>query len=91
MQQLRAGLPPGLRYIGLFQFNIEDPLQVISLGFPMVRVARIEDRYFSVKQLPNCAIQIEEWPHQRTQYNVTEWLEWFDCEHAEWRNPTEFL
>jgi hypothetical protein len=90
-QQLRPGLPPGLRFIGLFQFNIENVTQVITLGFPMVRIARIEDSYYTVKQNSCSGIQIEEWPHLRTQYNVPEWLEWYDCQHAEWRDPTEFL
>lgn len=57
----------------------------------MVRLARIEDSYYTVKQTPAANVQVEEWPKSRTQYNVTEWLEWFDCEHAEWRDPTDFL
>ena len=90
-QQLRPGLPPGLRYVGLFQFNIESVVQVLSVGFPMVRIARIEDNYYSVQQTPNGTIKVEEWPHSRTQYNVTEWLEWYDCQYAQWLDPTEFL
>ena len=75
----------------MFQFHIEDVAEVIRHGFPMVRLARIEDSYFTVKQSAAGSVQVEEWPKSRTQYNVTEWLEWFDCEHAEWRDPTEFL
>lgn len=94
VSQLRAGLPPGLRYIGLFQFQVEDVLEVVRAGFPMVRVARVEDRYYTVRQGPGPAgapLAVEEWPKSRTQHNAAEWLEWFDCMHAEWQDPTEFL
>ncbi|GJE98678.1 hypothetical protein PsYK624_149130 [Phanerochaete sordida] len=91
VSQLRAGLPPGLRFIGLFQFQVEDVPEVVRAGFPMVRVARIEDSYYTVRSSPAGAVSVEEWPKSRTQYNVAEWLEWFDCKNAEWQDPTEFL
>ncbi|KIP12194.1 hypothetical protein PHLGIDRAFT_124352 [Phlebiopsis gigantea 11061_1 CR5-6] len=91
VSQLRAGLPPALRFVGLFQFHIEDVAEVVRLGFPMVRVARVEDSYYSVKTTPAGAVHVEEWSKARTQYSAAEWLEWYDCEHAEWRDPTEFL
>lgn len=56
----------------------------------MVRLARVEENYYTVTRTPN-GTAVEEWPKNRTKYNVTEWLEWFDCKHAEWRDPTEFL
>lgn len=92
-QQLRAGLPPGLRFIGLFQFQVEDVAEVVRVGFPMVRLARVEDAYYTVIQQPGAAgaVTVEEWPKSRTRYNVTEWLEWYDCAGAEWRDPAEFL
>jgi hypothetical protein len=89
-QQLRPGLPPGLRFIGLSSFHIEDVTAVIQTSFPMVCLARVEDTYYSVKRTPN-GVQVEEWPTDRMRYHPTDWLEWYGCEHAEWRNPTEFF
>ncbi len=91
IQQLRPGLPPGLKFIGLSQFHIDDVAAVIQHGFPMVRLARIDDAYYTVKHTADGMVSVEEWPKGRTQYSSTEWLEWFECEHAEWRDPTEFL
>ncbi|KAI8996252.1 hypothetical protein BD414DRAFT_512690 [Trametes punicea] len=90
VSQLRAGLPPGLKYIGLSHFHIEDPAEVIEQGFPMVRVARIDDDYYTVERL-NGKIQLDEWPKGRTQYNARDWLECYGCGEAEWRDPTQFL
>ncbi|KAJ3553142.1 hypothetical protein NM688_g3774 [Phlebia brevispora] len=64
---------------------------VIQHGFPMVRLARIDDAYFNVRHKEDGSVEVEEWPKGRTRYNLTEWLEWFECEHAEWRDPSEFL
>lgn len=83
-------MPPGLRFIGLAQFHVDDVTSVIENGFPMVRLARIDDMYYSVKYTDN-GVELEEWPKDRVHYNLTEWLEWYGCEHAEWRDPTEFL
>ena len=91
IQQLRPGLPPGLKFIGLSQFHIDDVAAVIQHGFPMVRLARIDDVYYTVRHGDAGAVSVEEWPKARTQYQLAEWLEWFECEHAEWRDPTEFL
>ncbi|KAI0087530.1 hypothetical protein BDY19DRAFT_1042317 [Irpex rosettiformis] len=88
--QLRAGLPPGLRFIGLSSFHIEDVTSIIQHGFPKVCLARIENTYYTVKQSPN-GVHIDEWPKDRMRYHSTDWLEWYGCEHAEWRNPTEFF
>ncbi|KAH9917354.1 hypothetical protein B0H21DRAFT_824468 [Amylocystis lapponica] len=89
VSQLRAGLPPGLRFIGLTHFQIEDPTAVVE-HFPTVRVARIDDNYYTVKREHGKA-QLEEWPMARMQHNVKEWLECYGCEDAEWRHPEEFL
>ena len=56
----------------------------------MVRLARIDDVYYTVRHGDGGAIAVEEWPKARMQYQLAEWLEWFECEHAEWRDPTEF-
>ncbi|KAI0633147.1 hypothetical protein C8Q77DRAFT_1218476 [Trametes polyzona] len=90
VSQLRAGLPPQLKYIGLSQFHIEDPVAVIEQGFPMVRIARIDDHYYTVARA-NGQIQMDEWPKSRTQFNAREWLACYGCEEAEWRDPTQFL
>ncbi|KAI0683290.1 hypothetical protein BC835DRAFT_1395904 [Cytidiella melzeri] len=101
--QLRAGLPPGLRFIGLSSFRVEDVASVIRNGFPMVCLARVDDRYYSVRRNNNhpssktnnnnnnSGVEIEEWPQDRIRYHSTDWLEWYGCEHAEWRDPTQFF
>lgn len=71
----------------------------------MVRVARIEDTFYTVDRAEAAkgvngvvkgegqggeVVHVEEWPKSRALYHSAEWLEWYGCEHAEWRNPTEF-
>ncbi|KAI9058653.1 hypothetical protein FKP32DRAFT_1596960 [Trametes sanguinea] len=90
VSQLRAGLPPQLKYIGLSQFHIEDRVAVIEQGFPMVRIAHIDDDYYTVERVGG-QLQLAEWPKGRTQYNARDWLECYGCEEAEWRDPTQFL
>ncbi|KAI0937970.1 hypothetical protein AcW1_002363 [Taiwanofungus camphoratus] len=89
VSQLRPGLPPSLRFIGLSQFDIREPHKVVEHGFPMVRVARIDDDFYTVSQV-NGEVQLDEWPAAKTQYNVKEWLESYECGDAEWRHPAEF-
>ncbi|KAJ8469910.1 hypothetical protein ONZ51_g8677 [Trametes cubensis] len=91
VSQLRAGLPPPLKYIGLRNFHIEDATAVIEQGFPMVRVARIDDDYYTVARAAAGQLLLEEWPKGRTQYNARDWLECYGCGEAEWRDPTQFL
>ena len=83
-------MPPQLRYIDLSHFHVDDATSVIEQGFPMVQVARLDDEYYTVSKIGG-KVHLEEWPKGRTQYQLTEWLEWYECEHAEWRDPTEFL
>ncbi|KAI0791127.1 hypothetical protein C8Q75DRAFT_716245 [Abortiporus biennis] len=90
VSQLRPGLPPDLKFVGIAQSQIDDVNAVIEQGFPNVRLARIDDDYYTVNRTAN-GIQIEEWPKGRTQYNAAEWLESYGCEDAEWRDPAEFL
>jgi len=90
VSQLRQGLPPSLKFIGIMQSQIEDIPSVIEHGFPTVRLARIDDDYYTVHHA-NGQVQVEEWPKGRTRYNAAEWLEWYQCEDAEWKNPSEFL
>ncbi|CAL1698561.1 unnamed protein product [Somion occarium] len=94
VSQLRPGLPPSLKFIGIFQSQIDDVAAVIEHGFPTVRLARIDEDYYTVTRPAAPAsgqVKLEEWPKARTRYNAKEWLEWFECEDAEWRDPTEFL
>ncbi|KAH9911772.1 uncharacterized protein BXZ73DRAFT_93322 [Epithele typhae] len=91
VSQLRAGMPPQLRYIGLSQFrDVEDVAQVVEQGFPMVRVARFDDDFYTVSRQGGKTV-LEEWPKGRTLYNARDWLECFGCAEAEWRDPTQFL
>ncbi|TBU54938.1 hypothetical protein BD310DRAFT_969499 [Dichomitus squalens] len=90
VSQLRAGMPPHLRYIGLSHFDVDDAQAVIEQGFPMVSVARIDDDYYTVSK-KNGIVKLEEWPKGRTQYNARDWLECYGCNEAEWRDPTQFL
>ena len=83
-------MPPRLRYIGLSHFHVEDATTIIEQGFPMVRVARIDDDYYTVAKVGGKVI-LEEWPKGRTQYNAREWLECYGCSEAEWRDSTQFL
>ncbi|KAI0673254.1 hypothetical protein C8Q78DRAFT_1077528 [Trametes maxima] len=91
VSQLRAGLPPRLKYIGLTHFHVEDARSVIEQGFPMVRIARIDDDYYTVARGNGGTVQLDEWPKGRTQYNARDWLDCYGCAEAEWRDPTQFL
>jgi len=90
VSQLRAGLPPDLKFIGFSQTRIADLPKVIEQGFPTVRLARVEDDYYTVSRDMNGAVVTEEWPKGRTRYNSKEWLECYDCADCEWRSPSEF-
>ena len=83
-------MPPQLRYIGLTSFHVEDAAHVIEQGFPMVRVARIDDDYYAVERQGG-RLLLEEWPKGRTAYNARDWLACAGCADAEWRDPTQFL
>ena len=83
-------MPPQLRFIGLSQFHVEDATAVVEQGFPMVRVARIDEEYYTVTKAGGKML-LEEWPKGRTQFNARDWLECYWCGEAEWRDPTQFL
>jgi hypothetical protein len=97
-QQLRQGIPPDLRFIGLSDINVRNPSTIVEHGFPMVRVVRIEDNYWTVskKSVPGsnpsatAGIEMELWPKRRALYHATEWLEWLGCEDAMIRDPSAF-
>ncbi|CCM02058.1 uncharacterized protein FIBRA_04134 [Fibroporia radiculosa] len=88
--QLRAGLPPGLRFIGLSQIDVPDVRAVVEQGFPMVHVACIDENYYTVVRIDG-QLKVTAWPEMRGHPHVREWLETQGCEDAEWRHPTEFL
>ncbi|GBE86830.1 hypothetical protein BKA93DRAFT_788175 [Sparassis latifolia] len=90
VSQLRPGLPPSLHFIGLTHFSAEDVTAVIETGFPMVRVARVGDNYYTVSRLDG-KFELDEWPASRSPCKVNEWLDYYGCKDAEWRSPAEFL
>ncbi|KJA14997.1 hypothetical protein HYPSUDRAFT_59046 [Hypholoma sublateritium FD-334 SS-4] len=48
LAQLRHGVPPDLRFIGLSELPVRAPALVVEHGFPMVRVLRIGGDYWTV-------------------------------------------
>lgn len=88
---MRPGLPPNLRFVGLAQFSVTDPAAVVEAGFPSVRVARIDEDYYTVERFEDGAVRLQAWPEARGHWNVREWLQSYGCEDAEWRHPSEFL
>ncbi|KAF5376638.1 hypothetical protein D9615_007873 [Tricholomella constricta] len=92
LEQLRAGIPHTLRYVGLPDLL---PLRNISVvvghGFPMVRVVRVGNSYFSVARAEDGAVrELEPCPKRTVAYHCAEWLEWRGCEDACSWDPSEF-
>ncbi|KAI0341137.1 hypothetical protein BDW22DRAFT_1359361 [Trametopsis cervina] len=87
ISQLRDGLPPNLRFIGL-SFLVGSVVEVITHVFPMVRVARVRDKFYTVHSTVAHGVEVEEWPQSRAVHHAGEWLERFGCEHP-WGNPME--
>ncbi|KAJ3999504.1 hypothetical protein F5050DRAFT_929011 [Lentinula boryana] len=48
LTQLRPGIPSGLLFITLADFPLPFPAQVVENGFPMVRLIRMGNNYFTV-------------------------------------------
>ncbi|KAJ3776583.1 hypothetical protein FB446DRAFT_285085 [Lentinula raphanica] len=56
LTQLRPGIPTGLLFITLADFPLPFPAQVVENGFPMVRLIRMGNNYFTVlNNLPGYA------------------------------------
>ncbi|KZT68584.1 hypothetical protein DAEQUDRAFT_671217 [Daedalea quercina L-15889] len=91
VSQMRPGLPPNMRFIGLSQFNVTDVAEVVEAGFPSVRVVRIDDDYYTLERFEDGTVRMQAWPEARGHRNVREWLQSYGCEDAEWRHPSEFL
>ncbi|KAH9834599.1 uncharacterized protein C8Q71DRAFT_797831 [Rhodofomes roseus] len=91
VSQMRPGLPPNLSFMGLSQFEVKDVAAVVEAGFPMVRVVRVDDDYYTVERLEDGRVKMQAWPEARGHWNIREWLQSYGCEDAEWRHPSEFL
>ncbi|TFK61014.1 hypothetical protein BDN72DRAFT_485629 [Pluteus cervinus] len=50
LNQLKVGVPPTLRYVGLLDCPIRNVSTVIEAGFPMVAVVRLGQNYWTVKK-----------------------------------------
>lgn len=48
LNALRHGVPPNLKFIGLSDLNIRHAAEIVDRGFPMVRVVRIGQNYWTV-------------------------------------------
>ncbi|KAG7086398.1 hypothetical protein E1B28_002353 [Marasmius oreades] len=46
--QLRPGIPASLVYVGLMDSPLRSPAQIIEQGFPMVKLLRLENTYWTV-------------------------------------------
>ncbi|KAK0216415.1 hypothetical protein IW262DRAFT_1400103 [Armillaria fumosa] len=91
MRDLRVGVPPGLRFIGLDTSGMGtgEVAGIVEQGFPMVRVVRVGSTYWTVHRKKKSGrkgedggFELERWPVRRGRYHVSEWLEWFGCEDA---------
>jgi hypothetical protein len=54
---------------------------VVLAGFPMVRLIRVRDAFWTVTRTDDGGItDLEPWPWNRVRYHTAEWLEWLGCE-----------
>ncbi|KAJ7185689.1 hypothetical protein C8R46DRAFT_1288730 [Mycena filopes] len=81
--QIRAGIPPTLRYVGLPDFPSRGARVAVEHGFPMVRVVWLggnaywrvlRDGSGGVTDILPCA--------HKSEGAAREWLEWMGCEDA---------
>ncbi|KII89436.1 hypothetical protein PLICRDRAFT_160809 [Plicaturopsis crispa FD-325 SS-3] len=79
LNQLRAGLPPGLRYVTLKSLSCSNVSEIVEEGFPMARLLRCGDQYWTITRKNDGRAELEQWPKRRVDYHATEWLEWLDC------------
>ncbi|KAF9529942.1 hypothetical protein CPB83DRAFT_851864 [Crepidotus variabilis] len=96
LNQLRHGVPPTLRFIGLSDINVRSASAVVEHGFPMVRVVRVGNNYWTANRNQHAGsnapgLEMEQWPKRRVQYHAIEWLEWLGCEDATLWDPSAFL
>ncbi|KAJ6558077.1 hypothetical protein B0H19DRAFT_1028677 [Mycena capillaripes] len=82
LDQLRAGIPPSLRYVGLPDFPARSARAAVEHGFPMVRAARLAGAYWRVVHNADGGVaDVYQWPH-KGDGAAREWLEWLGCEDA---------
>ncbi|KDQ56125.1 hypothetical protein JAAARDRAFT_133166 [Jaapia argillacea MUCL 33604] len=91
LSQMKPGVPPALRLIGFPKFAVSDVIDLVDRGFPMVRIVRVGDGYWTVVRKPDGTFKdMEEWPRRRAKYNAPEMLEWLGCEDALWPDICAF-
>lgn len=92
LQQIRGGIPATLRYIGLSDLlPLRNVIAVVDRGFPMVRVVRVGNSYWTVHRKADGTFQeMEAWSKRTVMYHTGEWLEWLGCEDGHTREPSEF-
>ncbi|KAJ6595905.1 hypothetical protein DFH09DRAFT_1135934 [Mycena vulgaris] len=80
LDQLRAGIPPALRYVGLPDFPARDIGAVAERGFPMVHVVRMGSAYWRVvRGADGVLVEVQKGAGATPPH---EWLEWLGCEDA---------
>ncbi|KAG8220747.1 hypothetical protein J3R82DRAFT_2161 [Butyriboletus roseoflavus] len=85
MNQLRTGMPPVLRYIGITNIPIRSALSVVEHGFPNVRVVRVDGNIWTVTRCEeDGSLEAEQWSYRRGKYHAAEWLESLECADAIW-------
>lgn len=86
LQQIRPGVPPSLKYIGLMlSAPIRSVTSVIEHGFPQAHVVKIGSNMWSVSRTEEGLIHVEQWPYRRVRYQAPEWLELMQCSDAVWK------
>ncbi|KAF9237964.1 hypothetical protein BU15DRAFT_88538 [Melanogaster broomeanus] len=85
MNQLRTGIPPMLRYIGITNIPIRSALNVVEQGFPNVRVVSTDGGVWTVTRTEDGSLEVDQWPYRRAKYHAAEWLESLDCADAIWK------
>ncbi|KAG5638689.1 hypothetical protein H0H81_010914 [Sphagnurus paluster] len=92
LEQLRMGIPPTLRYVGLPDLlPLRNVSVIVGHGFPMVRVIRVGNSYYSLLRGEDGTLrELEPCPKRTVSYHCVEWLEWRGCEDACAWDPSEF-
>ena len=96
-QQLKHGIPPSLRFVGISDINVRGASVIVETAFPMVHVLQVADTFWTVKRksAPSTShaapsFEMEEWPKRRAKYHATQWLESLGCEGALLHDPCSF-
>ncbi|KAJ7666073.1 hypothetical protein DFH06DRAFT_1268242 [Mycena polygramma] len=82
LDQLRTGIPPTLRYVGLPDFPARSARAAVEHGFPMVRALRLAGAYWHVvHNADGGVVDVYQW-QLKGEGAAREWLEWLGCEDA---------